>query len=896
MDTDRRPDPDELLQAVSRDEEARRSARLRLFLGMSAGVGKTYAMLKAAHHRKAEGLDIVIGLVETHGRKETAALLEGLEIVPRRTVMYRETRFEELDVDAILARRPQIVVVDELAHTNAPGSRHAKRYQDVLELLDAGIDVYAALNVQHLESRKDSVEAITQISIRETVPDSIIERANQVELVDIAPPDLLKRLKEGKVYLGENAARAAQNFFREDKLTALREIALRLTAERVDQDLQRLNITRAASASPWQTNERLMVAVSHSPYSEKLIRATRRLAYNLEAPWIAVHVDTGLTLDNDDQLQLAKNLSLARELKAEVIATTDTDIAPALHRIARQKNVTQILVGRPSRRWLRDTLEGGTLLDRLVRESLDVDVHVIRQDGVVEQQVPFQEKLRRFRLDTAPISYWNTLWFMIGVSIAGAVLSQFAGYRAVGFIYLLAVMVVGLVGPLGPVIFAAVLSVFAWNYLFIPPRFTFAITEPEDVIMCFSYVFTAIAMGSLTSRIRFHERLLREREERTSLLYEVLQDIANNREPSDYLAKVCYRVSRLLNADCGVFLADGQGKLNLDDTRRYAIALDEKSQAVATWAFESQKSAGWSTDTLANADALYLPLKASAEKIGLFVFRPKRQRRLSAEQENLLHSVVRQLAVSLERDLFERRLQESRRFEESEKLHQTLLNSISHEMRTPLTAILGWASSLDDVSRDPAKVRAIGAHLMESGERLNRVIENLLDMSRLSSGVLALKKEWYDIEDLIGVTLKKLGRSITQHPVRTRIAPDLPMVKIDFRFMEHAISNLVVNAASYAPQKTEITIWASSDDGVLKIGVDDLGPGVPVESASRIFEKFYRVPGTPAGGTGLGLSIVRSIVEAHGGRVDVGRNPEGGARFTIELPAVEQPPSAPEVP
>lgn len=895
MNDEQRPNPDDLLKFIEAEERAKRSGRLRIFLGMSAGVGKTYAMLRAAHQRKLEGHDVVIGLVETHGRAETAVLLDGLEVIPRRQIDYRGTKVEELDADAILLRKPGIVVIDELPHSNVPGLRHAKRYQDVLEILDAGIDVYTALNVQHLESRKDSVEAITQIPIRETVPDSILERASQVELVDIAPVELLKRLKEGKVYLGDRAERAAQHFFKEDKLTALREIALRLTAERVDQDLQQF-ISHQLDRGPWQTNERLMVAVSHSPYSEKLIRATRRLAYNLEAPWIAVHIDTGIQLNNEDQAQLAKNLNLARELKAEVVTTTDTDVASALRRVARQKNVTQILVGRPTKRWVKDMVEGGTLLDRLVRESQEVDVHVIRQDGIPSYNPSLAGALAGFQFHSGPIKYWNTFWFLMGVGFVSGFAEPYIGYRAVGFVFLLAVMAVGMVGTLGPVIFAAILSAVGWNIFFIPPRFTFIIRQPEDLIMCVAYGVVASIMGYLTNRIRLHERLIREREERTNVLYEVLQDVASSRAKDEFLLKAVNRVGQLLKGECGVFVANRTGTLKFDFSKPYALPLDEKAQAVALWAFQSQKPAGWSTDTLSQALALYLPLVGPSERIGIFVFKPKIPRRLGLEQENLLHSIVRQLAISLERYFFERRLEESRLLKESEELHQTLLNSISHEMRTPLTAILGSASALEDetAAKNPQFVQTVAKQLIDAGDRLNRVIENLLDMSRLNSGVLALNLEWHDVHDLIGVTLKKLAKHLVSHNITTNLPDYLPVIKIDFRFMEHAISNLILNAAIYSPPKTEIAIHAQYVDKTLNIYVDDEGPGIPEEARTRIFEKFYRVPGTPTGGTGLGLSIVKSIVEAHKGHIHVETSPIGGTRFTVSLPISEEAPSVPK--
>ncbi len=881
-------DPDELLKVINEDEQARSSAKLRVFLGMSAGVGKTFAMLRAAQQKKAEGVDVVIGIAETHGRSETASLLSGLEVLPRRKVTYRGTNQEEMDIDAILARKPNLVIVDELAHTNISGSRHQKRYQDVLELLDHGIDVYTALNVQHLESRKDAVESITGIRIRETVPDSILERAGQVELVDIAPIELLKRLREGKVYLGDKAVTAADSFFKEDKLTALREIALRMTAERVDQDLQRFSVTK--DQQPWQTNERLLVAVSHSPYSEKVIRATRRLAYNLEAPWIAVHIDTGIHLNDKDQAQLVKNLALAKELKAEVITTTETNLPEALKRICRQKNVTQVIVGRPTRRWFRDILEGGSLLEKLVKESLEVDVHVIRQDQTNQYKPSFWHELSHYKSDYGWIKYYLTFWFLIGMTLLGTVLEPWVGYRTVGFIFLLGVLIVGLFGSLGAVLAAAILSTLIWNIGFIPPRFTFIISQPEDIILCFVYFVVAVITGFLTNRVRFHERVIREREERTNVLYGVLQDISNSKDKQEFIQKINSRVAETLTGDCGVILKSKNGMLLFDSDKSHAMKLDEKEQAVALWSFQNQKIAGWSTDTLGESRGLYIPLRGVNESVGIFIFKPQRKiRKLGPDQETLLFSITSQLGVSIERHFLSRRLVEAQRLKDSEMLHQTLLNSISHELRTPLTAILGSAAALDsELVRDPY-VKDIAANLSEAGDRLNRVIENLLDMSRLNSGVLALKLEWQDLSDLIGVVLKKVSKSTTRHKIHVDISSDVGLIRVDFRLFEHAISNLLLNAVQYAPEGSQIVIRAYVEGSRAKIAIEDEGPGIPEDSVSKVFDKFYRVPGAPPGGTGLGLSIVKGIVTLHRGNVIYEPNSPRGARFVIDLPIEEQP-------
>ncbi len=889
MRDDGRPDPDQLLQAISEEEQKAAIAPLRIFLGMSAGVGKTYSMLRAAIERQKDGIDVVIGIVETHGRAETMALAQSLPAIERKQITYKGVSIAEMDLDTIIARKPQLVLVDELAHTNAPGSRHQKRYQDVLEILAAGIEVYTTLNVQHLESRKDLVEQITGVPIRETVPDSILERATQIELIDITPAQLLRRLKEGKVYLGEKAEQAAKHFFKSDSLTALREIALRVTAERVDQELQQFPDLRQASG-PWQTNERLMVAVSHSPYSEKVIRATRRLAYNLEAPWIAAHIDTGVPLNDEDQAQLAKNIELARELNAEVVTTTDTDVPTALRRIARQKNVTQVVVGRPTKRFFRDVVEGGTLLDRLVRESLEVDVHVIRQDGKPKYRPPFLTKIEHF---SRPITYWNAFLFLIAMSVLCGLLSSVIGYLAVGFIFLLGVLGVGLFATIGPTFFIAVLSAFIWDYFFIPPRFMFSIRESADLILILIYLTTAVVTGYLTNRIRSHERVLRDREDRTNALFEISQDIAGSRNKDEFLSKINARVGRLLDGDCAIIIASAEGKLMADEYKPYSPQphLTEKEQAVAAWAFSAGKMAGWSTETLSEAKALYVPLKAPDRNVGVLVYRPKSNRKLNLEQDNMLHSIATQLAISLERHFFEKRLREADRLKESEKIHQTLLNSISHEMRTPLTAIIGTATALEDEnnSKNPQYVRELAHHLLDAGDRLNHVIENLLDMSRLDSGILALDRQWQDLHDLVSVTIKKLQKNLSGHKLEIQIPEALPLVLMDFRLMEHALANLLLNAAIYSAPGSVIRISAKIEGSRIFLSVDDSGPGIPEKLLSKVFDKFFRAPGTPPGGVGLGLSIVKGIAEIHNGDVQVHNRAEGGATFSIELPLSESP-------
>lgn len=883
MSSENRLNPDEVLKTIRLEAHRNNSGQLRVFLGMSAGVGKTFSMLRHAHERVRDGVDVLVGVVETHGRKETAGLLEGLKVLPRKKIEHRGAQLEEMDLDAILAIKPKLVIVDELAHTNAPGSRHEKRYQDVIELLDAGIDVYTAVNVQHLESRKDAVESITGIRIHETVPDSILERASLVELVDIAPSQLLKRLKEGNVYIGEKAEKAAQNFFKEDKLTALREIALRMTAERVDQDLQRMLSLR--QEDPWQTNERLLVAISHSPYSENIIRATRRLAYNLEAPWIAVYVDTGLTLSDQDLAQLNKNLQLARELKAEVITTTDAQFPLAIKRICRQKNVTQIVIGRPTRSWFRNFLEGGSLLENLITETNEVDIHIIRHNNTKHIKPSISNELALYKSKTPPIYYAYTLLFIAIISLQAAFLQNYIGYRAVGFLYLIAVMVVGIFGSIGSVILAATISAFVWNFFFIPPYFTFVISKPEDIILIFIYFFVALITGTLTYRIRFQERLLREREEKTHVLYEVLKDITNSSDKTEFVEKVLNRIGPMMDAKCYVLIKNTDGSLKFANSN-----LDDKKQAVAQWSYQNQKPAGWSTDTLSDSDSLYIPLKGSIEPVGLFIFEPnKKSRKLKLDQENLLLSIVSQLGISIERHFISKRLLENQRLKDSEQLHQTLLNTISHEIRTPLTAIIGSSTALENenVFTDRESVKTIIEDVKNATGRLNHVVENLLDMSRLNSGSLSLNIEWHDLNDLVNQIKSKQSQMFINHKFTFDIDDTANFVRIDFRLMEHALSNILLNSFLYTPAGSDVHLKAVKRGDKVVITISDNGNGIPQEYRSHIFQKFYRVPGSKSGGTGLGLSLVKSIVELHNGTVSYEPITPKGSVFLIELPYVE---------
>lgn len=888
MNNTRNINPDDLLKAI-KSEPSKDKGSLRVFLGMSAGVGKTFAMLKAAHQKQNEGLNVLIGIVETHGRQETANLLQGLKILPKKRVQYRDTIIEEFDLEEAIKQKPDLIIIDELAHTNAPESRHPKRYQDVIEILSHGINVFTALNVQHLESRKDSVEEITGVKIHETVPDSILEIANQIELIDISPDELIKRLQQGKIYLADKIKTATNNFFKEDKLTALREISLRMTAERVDKDLQKFTVTK--NEKPWQTNERLLVAISHSPYSEKLIRTTRRLAYNLEAPWIALHVDTGATLSDLDQTQLQKNLNLARELNAEVINTVDPDIASAVQRISRQKNVTQVILGRPTKGPLRFLLNSHSLLSKLINQNNEIDIHILRNENT--QNPNFSHIFSNFKQNESWLKYYYAFWLFVAITMTGVFAEPLIGYRSIGFLLLLGVITTSLWGSYGVILFSSTLSALIWNWGFIPPRFTFVISNPDDMILLISNYIIAIITGILTNRTRVREKIIRDREEKTNLLNSILSDISNSNNKSEFIEKVCRKVTHYFDANIAVILKSKDGELQFSKLP-LPERLDEKETAVASWCFNNQKNAGWMTDTLSQARSLYIPLKGVSETVGILIFRPERKvKKLSHDQQELLFSITQQLGISIERHFLSKRIQETQRLKDSELLHQTLLNSISHEMRTPLTTIIAVANSLENNSTND-KNHTLIESLIESSDRLNRVIENLLDMSRLNSKTVGLKLEWHDLTDLIGVILQKNQRILKNNNIQINIDENFDLIEIDYRLFEHALSNLLLNAGTYAGKDADIKVEAKNNKDFISIVVIDNGKGIEPEYQQHLFEKFYRVPGSPAGGTGLGLSIVKGIVELHGGKISYTKNLPHGSRFMITLP-YKTPPQSKEV-
>lgn len=884
MAEENRPNPDALLAAVQRDERQQRRGRLKVFLGMSPGVGKTFAMLEAARREFAAGRDLVIGYVESHGRAETDALIAGLPVLPRREVEHRGVTLAELDLDALLARRPQLALVDELAHTNAPGSRHPKRYQDVLELLDAGIDVFTTLNVQHVESRADTVREITGATIHETVPDSVLDDA-EIELVDLPPTELLDRLKAGKVYVPDRAAEATRSFFREGNLTALRELALRLAAEQVGQDTQHFR-TAHAIAQVWKTGQRLLVALSPSPLSEPMARWTRRLADSLRAPWLAVYVDTGRSLSDDDQRRLQKNLTLARELGAEVLTTTDQDVVSALLRVARQHNVTQIVAGKPTGWRVLDLFRGGSVLSRLIRESGNIDVLCVRAEAgdVARSTAP-----ERFAFASSGRQYALAAGVVAATTLVNLLLRNWTGYYALSLIYLMAVVGLGFYVGRGPTLLAATSSALLWNVLFLPPTYTLYITSVQDGMMFGMFFVVALAMGQLTTRLRAQQSAERERERQASALYLLTRELADGKDLAELLGVVVRQLGDVFNAEVAALLPEPGADDALVAYPFGTLVVAEKELSVAAWAHRNARPAGHSTDTLPSAEALYLPLSTSSGCLGVVALRFKDARPRTQAQRGLLESFVRQIALVLDRQRLRDAEQGAKLLAESERLGKTLLNSVSHELRTPLAAITGATSSLVSLQGLPAAATQLADEIQQAAARLNRLVRNLLDVARLEAGHIRPQLDWCDVTDLCHVAVKATAPQFREHLIRLNVPPGLPLVRADFVLLEQALVNLLANAATHTPAGTPVELSARVAGSELVLEVADRGPGLAEAELGRVFNRFHLAAHARPGGTGLGLSIVKGFTEACGGRAEAANRPGGGAVFTLRLPLGEPP-------
>lgn len=899
-----RPDPDALLARVQPSAGQPVRGRLKLFFGAAPGVGKTYAMLSEAHNRQQAGTDVVAGVIETHGRAETEALLEGITVLPRRTVIHRGVALGEFDLDAALARKPALLLVDELAHTNAPESRHTKRWQDVFELLDAGIDVYSTMNVQHLESLNDVVAQITGVMVRETVPDAVLERADEIELVDIPPEELLARLRDGKVYLPQQARHAIQNFFRHGNLMALRELALRRTAERVDRQMQRY---RQENAIPtiWPAHDQIVVCVSPDPNAPRLVRAARRIAEQMQARWMVLYIETPATIRQGEAARdtVAQAFRLAEQLGAETRTISAASVVPAIVSYARAHNVTKVLVGPSARpRWQR--FFGTSTVDALVQASSDFDVFVIHGDATGE--TPFRQLLQ-------PSSPWQQ--YAISVAAVGVctilvalLLLAFPDFAEANIVMAYLLVVIGLSTRLGrgPSMLASVLSVAAFDFFFVAPIGTFTASDTQYFITFGVMLVAAIVLSTQTSQLQLQATASRQREQRTAALYELSRELVSVRSIERLLPTIVRLLSSTFESQVMLLLPVEQklqpwgGVAGWWDERIGAgmvYAPDARDMGVAQWAYEHQQIAGNSTTTLPAAEGLYVPLIGAHGTLGVLGIRsgdPQRFR--SPDQMHLLETCAAQIAATIERARLSEAAQQAQVQIETERTRNALLSSVSHDLRTPLTTITGAASSLlGTPALDPATSRELLQSVYDEAERLNRLVSNLLDVTRLESGAVQLQKEWQPIEEVIGAALTRLETRLQGRSLTTNIPPDMPLVPIDAVLIEQVLVNLLDNAIKYTPPGTPLAVQVEARQNAVEVSVRDGGPGLPAGDPEQLFDKFYRAQ-RGHGGVGLGLAICKGIVEAHGGRIRAQALPVG-AVFRFTLPIDGPPPvldSAPE--
>lgn len=875
MINEERLNPDELLKAIQQDEKQLSLGKLKIFFGMSAGVGKTYAMLEEAHQRMSEGVNLIVGVVNTHGRQETEKVLEGLPLIPEKWIEYRGKAFKELDLDKILELKPQLVLIDELAHTNVPGSKHPKRWQDVVEILDAGIDVYTTLNVQHLESRKDIVESITGIKVQETVPDLILERATAIEIIDIPPFELLQRLKEGKVYLGDQSLVAAQNFFQEDRLTALRELALRFTAEKVDHDLHGI----LALGKGWKTHEHLMVAISSAYSSLQLIRAARRLAFELDAPWTTVYVNTGTELNAEDQARLNRHLQLARDLGAEVITTNDLDIVNALQRIARQKNITRLVIGRPRQRPFFQRFFRKSMIERLEQENKQMDILILRQDKLVSI---YKQVIPSFQFTSSAFSYAIVFGVGLVVTSLGYVLNPLIGYKAVGFIFLVAILILSLFVGQGPILIAAILSALSWDFLFIPPTFELMMKkDPNDAILVLVYFFAAIIVGVLNTRIREKDLFLHRREEKMENLYEVMREISKSSNFQYLKLNVVAKLKSLFAGDFDILIKGSDNQLVFESQK--SNINQETDRAAALWCFQKGKTAGWSTDTLPSAKAIYFPIKFAKAPLGVLVYSPQEQKPLSEDEIDFLNNVTEQLGLYLERYVFEERVLNLNYTMQVEKLHNAIFRSLSKGFYEPLDRISAISQRLMAIAKSNEE-KALAHEMDQTGKYLKMIVDNILTISQLESGFVQFEKQKYSVKNLIEETVQGVKSIINSRSILLELPEQELFFDFDYQLMKAALSNLLINAMEYSPQDKPIRIRMEVGETEFKLSVIDEGFGISKEMIPYIFEKFYRQPETKTPGIGLGLTIVKDVVEIHKGRIEVQSIEGKGTEFSLILP------------
>ena len=898
-----RPNPDDLLDRVMRDEDRQTRGRLKIFFGSSAGVGKTYAMLAAAQNLQEQGEQVLAGIVETHGRADTEAMLDGIERLPLRSTQYRDRTLHEFDLDAALERKPTVILVDELAHSNVPGSRHAKRWQDIEELLHAGIHVYTTVNVQHIESLNDVVGQITGIRVHETIPDHVFDQADEVTLVDLPPDELLQRLKEGKVYLPQQAEKAGRNFFRKGNLLALREIALRRTADRVDADMREYRADRSI-VQLWQTKERIVVAIGARADEDKLVRAAARLAAKLQADWLAVHVDAPswprVTLAGRERI--LRNLKLAQSLGAETASITGEDVAQALVQFARSRNAGKLVIGqshgRGWTRWWRKNLAA-----RIAANGQDIDVYTVarpaesgRDDSVrtpVEESRDDGGRLRRHRRR-------GYLWATVSCAVTTAMAWWLIAYlhpANVIMLYLVGVMIVAVRYGRSASALASVMSVLAFDFFFVAPRFSISVSDAQYLITLLVMLAVSLFISSLASRMRHQANVAMLREARAGNLYMLGKELAAVLTLEQILEIGRRHLGAVFGAKTAFCLPDSGENVRVAAPEEHDThALQDIDLGVAQWVYDNDQAAGRGTATLPAAQALYLPLNATMRTRGVLAFVAEDPLQLALpENRQMLEIFCSQIAMAIERLHYAEVAQDALVTMESERLRNSLLSAISHDLRTPLTSLVGSAEALARQPSLGADEREMAVTISEQSQRMSGLVENLLDMARLQSGGITLNRQWNSIEEVVGTALRLLNKTLGERRVETNLPADLPLVRFDAVLIERVFANLIENAVKYAPAGEIIAVDANANAGMMEISVIDRGPGFPAGMEERAFEKFTRgdtESSTP--GVGLGLAICRAIVDAHGGTIRALPAEGGrGARVCFTLP-LDKPPALPE--
>ena len=924
-----RPDPDVLLARAQREEASRSRGKLRIYFGASAGVGKTYAMLLAGRRLASDGCDVVVGVVETHGREETAALLDGeldgtacLEVIPKRaSTPNRTAAFDEFDLDATLARKPRLVLVDELAHSNAPGARHPKRWQDVDELLTAGIDVFTTLNVQHLESLNDIVGGITGIRVFETVPDTFFDRADEVMLVDIPADELLKRLSAGKVYLPEQAERAARNFFRKGNLIALREIALRRTADRVESDVQAYREDRSIDRV-WATEAAVLCCIGPDDDADRVVRSAARLAGQLDAGWHAVYVETPRLQKRSSERRerILRVVRLAEQLGATTMILSGGDVDAALARYAREHNLSRIVMGRDRGRSLARWWGGRTIADGIAARAPEVDLIVIGRstDARVEaSDVGHASRLATRSADATSeadrsvddrkrrqvrMRYLYAALACTGVTVVALPLWRFLHPTNIAMIYLLAVTLIAMRLGRGPAVFASFAAVATFDFFFVPPRFSFAVSDVQYLVTFGVMLTVALVIGTLASNLRYQARVAAHREDRARSLYEIARDLSKALKTEDAVAHARTVIATLFDARVEVLLPTAAPGANAGDADQLIVAdalgrMAGFEPAIAQWAYRQGQPAGTGTDTLSGSPWLFLPLQTPMRARGVLAILPARRRLLMIpEQRRLLDTLAALLAIAIERTHYVEVAQSAVLRIESERLRNSILSALSHDLRTPIAGLAGLAETLDMSIAGEAGAhgqetqRQLVAALREEVQRVGTLVENLLDMARIESGDVKLNRQWHAMEETVGTALAANRRLLAGHRVETALPRDLPLVQYDAVLIERVLVNLLENAAKYTPPGSTVRIAAHAGPGQLRLTIEDDGPGLPETyrtpaQVESLFDKFTRgVHESARSGVGLGLAICRAIVDAHGGSITVERVAEAGLRFVVTLP------------